>query len=52
MTMHPTTALLLADERRRDLERTAASLRQPVHPRPRRVRRALRRMAPALIRTT
>jgi hypothetical protein len=51
MTMHPTTALLLAEERRRDLERTAVPPREPPRARPR--RRALRRTAPApLTRTT
>jgi hypothetical protein len=53
MTPHPTTALLLADERRRDLEPTAMPPREP-EPRPaRRPRRALRKTAPAsLTRTT
>lgn len=53
MTLHPTTALLLADERRRDLERTVVAAARPSPARPRRLRRALRRTAPApLTRTT
>jgi hypothetical protein len=52
MTLHPTTAILLARERRRDLERLAAPPRDPVSRRPRRVRLALRRTAPALTPTT
>ena len=53
MTMHPTTALLLAEERRSDLERTAVPPREPRPMRTRRRRRALRRTAPApLTRTT
>jgi len=46
MTMHPTTALLIADERRRDLERTAAA-RRALPRRPRRLRLARRRTDPA-----
>jgi hypothetical protein len=51
MTLHPTTVLLLADERQRDLERMAA--RAP-RPRPRRARglRLFRRPTPALPRPT
>lgn len=55
MTIHPTTALLLAEERRRDLERAAPAPRPaaPAGPvRLRRLRRGLRRAAPALSRTT
>ena len=53
MTLHPTTTLLLAEERRRDLERTAVPPRESRPLRPRRLRRALRRTAPApLTRTT
>lgn len=54
MTVHPTTAILLAEERRRDLERAVAAQPrpQPVPSRPRRLRRVLRRAAPAVSRTS
>jgi hypothetical protein len=52
MTLHPTTALLVAAERRRDLETAAQAARQAGVPRPRRLRRVLRRAVPALSRTT
>jgi hypothetical protein len=52
MTLHPTTAILLDRERRRDLEHLAAPARDPVSRRLRRVRLALRRTVPALTRTT
>lgn len=54
MTLHPTTAILLAEERRRDLERALAAQRRPL-PRPSRrprLRRMLRRAVPALSRIT
>jgi hypothetical protein len=52
MTLHPTTALQLADERRRDLERMATPEPAPLPRRPRRLRRALRRTVPAPITRT
>lgn len=54
MNLHPTTAMLLAEERRRDLERAVAARprSQSVPSRPRRLRGVLRRAAPALSRTT
>jgi hypothetical protein len=53
MTLHPTTALQLAHERQRDLERTVMPAREPQPRRARLRRRALRRTAPApLTRTT
>lgn len=54
MTLHPTTAMLLAEERRRDLERAVAARPrpEPTPSRPRRLRGVLRRAAPALSRST
>jgi len=51
MTLHPTTALQLAHERQRDLERIAAPASAPLlrRPRPHRFRHALRRVVPAPI---
>ena len=52
MTLHPTTALQIAHERRRDLERLAAPAAAPPRRRPRRFRRALRRAVPAPVTPT
>jgi hypothetical protein len=53
MTLHPTTALQLAQERQRDLGHMAAPAAAPLPRRPRRFRRALRRAVHAPIpRTT
>ena len=52
MTLHPTTALQLAHERQRDLERMATPAAAPLPRRPRRFRRALRRAFPAPITRT
>jgi hypothetical protein len=49
--MHPTTALLIAHERRRDLLRTAAARPAPARRPPRRLVRALVRPATAPTRT-
>ena len=52
MTPHPTTALQLAHERQRDLERLAAPAAAPPRRRPCRFRRGLRRAVPAPITPT
>jgi hypothetical protein len=52
MTLHPTTALQLAHERQRDLERLAAPAAAALSRRPRRFRRTLRRAVPAPITRT
>ena len=52
MTLHPTTALQLAHERRRDLERMTAPPATALPCRPRPFRRALRRAVPAPITRT
>jgi hypothetical protein len=52
MTPDPTTALQLAYERQRDLERLAAPAAAPPCRRPRRFRRALRQAVPAPVTRT
>ena len=52
MTLHPTTALQLAHERQRDLERIATPASAPLPRRPHRFRHVLRRVVPAPITRT